>query len=155
MNQNKKRTRYIPRHRGLVITYSKEGTTVNQSTDLPTLLNTTLRGLLTIAEAQSPTQEAKDETFKLISTGFQNFLTVFSPENMFPAKEDLQQEIEDDAKRLQAMVDMGMGSNIDFDKLKEQQLPKIEEARKYQEEHPEDVLDLTPALVTDATQEQE
>lgn len=139
-NNTQRTAARLKRTKGLKITFNQAGMFVNVKTTTQEVINTVLRGLLAIALAQGNTPEAKRECFQMFQTAFNNFLAAYSPEDYFPNAEELEQEMAQEAAQLQAKVDLGMGADIDFDKLKEAQLPKIDEARKYAEEHPEDVL---------------
>ena len=137
MNENRNAKRKANK---LVITINEHGLKVNKQTDLPELLNVILRALLSLVTIIANTQEAKKETYDTISTAFANFLAAYAPEYYFPSREELTQELADEAASLLAKVDMGLGKDIDFEKLKKDQLPKIEEARKYAEEHPDQII---------------
>lgn len=122
---------------GLKITFNKKGMFVNNKTTIQEVINIVLRGLLTVGLVQTPTPELRTEYYNMFSTAFANFLAAFSPEDHFPNAEELEEELAQENAQMQAKIALGMGVDIDFDKLKEAQLPKIEEARKYAEEHPE------------------
>ena len=137
----------LKRTKGLKITFNQRGMYVNVKTTIQEVLNVVLRGLLAVAVAQGTTPEAKTECYQMFNTAFSNFLAAYSPADYFPTPRELEQELAQEAAQLQAKVDLGMGAdidlkweNIDFEKLKEAQIPKIEEARKYAEEHPEELL---------------
>lgn len=127
----------LKRMGGLKITFNKKGMFVNNKTTIQEVINIVLRGLLTVALVQTPTPERRTEYYNMFSTAFANFLAAFSPEDHFPAAEEIEEELAQENAQMQAKIELGMGVDIDFDKLKEAQLPKIEEARKYAEEHPE------------------
>lgn len=130
----------------LTITISPKGLKVSRSTDLATLTNIILNALIQVAivvTSHSPNrQEAATENYEMFSTAFSNFLAAFSPADHFPSKESLEEELRDEEKALEAKVAMGLGSDIDFDKLKDRQKEKIKEAREYMEAHPEDVIEI-------------
>ena len=130
----------LKRTKGLKITFNQAGMFVNMKTTTQEVINTVLRGLLAVALSQGTTPEARTECYQTFNTAFNNFLAAYSPADYFPKTEELEKEIAQEAAQLQAKVDLGMGADIDFDKLKEAQLPKIDEARRYAEEHPEEVL---------------
>lgn len=130
----------LKRTKGLKITFNQRGMYVNTKTTIQEVLNVVLRGLLAVAVAQGATPEAKTECYQMFNTAFSNFLAAYSPADYFPTPQELEQELSQEAAQLQAKVDLGMGADIDFEKLKEAQIPKIEEARKYAEEHPEELL---------------
>lgn len=140
MNQNRATHNSLKRTKGLRITFNKLGMFVNESTTIQEVINTVLRGLLAVALTQTKTPEARTEYYNMFSTAFANFLAAFSPADHFPATEELEEELAQENAQMEAKLALGMGVDIDFTALKEKQIPKIEEARKYAEEHPEDVL---------------
>lgn len=147
MNQNRntqntdsKKVARLKRAKGLKITFNQAGMFVNESTTIQEVINVVLRGLLAVAMAQAQTPEARTEYYNMFSTAFGNFLAAFSPADHFPPTEELEEELAQENEQMKAKIELGLGTDIDFEKLKEDQLPKIEEARKYAEEHPEDVL---------------
>lgn len=147
MNQNRntqrpdapaaKRAKAFKNIKGLKITFNKAGMFVNEATTIQEVINTVLRGLLAVAMTQTHTPEARTEYYNMFSTAFANFLAAFSPVDHFPATEELEEELAQENAQMEAKLALGMGTDINFEELKEKQLPKIEEARKYAEEHPE------------------
>lgn len=140
MNQNRTTRNTLKRMKGLRITFNQAGMFVNESTTIQEVINTVLRGLLAVAMTQAKTPEARTEYYDMFSTAFANFLAAFSPADHFPATEELEEALAQENAQMEAKLSLGLGTDIDFDKLKEAQLPKIEEARKYAEEHPEDLI---------------
>lgn len=148
MNQNKntrnadsKRAARMRRMKGLRVTFNQAGMFVSEPTTIQEVINIVLRGLLAVAMAQADTPEARTEYYNMFTTAFGNFLAAFSPADHFPPTEELEQEIANENAQMEAKLELGLGTDIDFDQLKEAQLPKIEEARKYAEEHPDVIVD--------------
>lgn len=137
MNQNRTTRNTLKRMKGLRITFNQAGMFVNEATTIQEVINTVLRGLLAVAMTQAKTPEARTEYYNMFSTAFANFLAAFSPADHFPATEELEEELAQENAQMEAKLALGMGADINFEELKEKQLPKIEEARKYAEEHPE------------------
>lgn len=137
MNKNRTAHNALKRMKGLRITFNQAGMFVNESTTIQEVINTVLRGLLAVAMSQAHTPEARTEYYNMFSTAFANFLAAFSPADHFPAAEELEEELAQENAQMEAKLALGLGTEIDFEELKEKQLPKIEEARKYAEEHPE------------------
>ena len=137
MNQNRATRNTLKRMKGLRITFNQAGMFVNEATTIQEVINTVLRGLLAVAMTQAKTPEARTEYYNMFSTAFANFLAAFSPADHFPATEELEEELAQENAQMEAKLALGMGADINFEELKEKQLPKIEEARKYAEEHPE------------------
>lgn len=130
-------------NRQLAVTYSKAGAKVNQTTNLNEVVNVTLNGMMNMAIATAGTDSAKrTELSELFSTAFANFLAAFSPVDYFPDKADLQAEIDAENKKMEAQIAMGNVTDIDFAKLKDKQKEKISEARQWQEEHPEELINV-------------
>lgn len=148
MNQNKntrnadsKRAARMKRMKGLRVTFNQAGMFVSEPTTIQEVINIVLRGLLAVAMAQADTPEARTEYYNMFTTAFGNFLAAFSPADHFPPTEELEQEIANENAQMEAKLELGLGTDIDFDQLKEAQLPKIEEARKYAEEHPDSIIE--------------
>lgn len=148
MNQNKhtatpaaKRAKAYKNIKGLRIIFNQAGMFVNEATTIQEVINTVLRGLLAVAMAQVKTPEARTEYYEMFVTAFGNFLAAFSPADHFPTAEELEEELAQENAQMEAKIALGMGADIDFDKLKEAQKPKIEEARKYAEEHPDLIVE--------------
>lgn len=137
MNRNRTLRNTLKRMKGLRITFNQAGMFVNEVTTIQEVINTVLRGLLAVATTQAKTPEARTEYYNMFSTAFANFLAAFSPADHFPATEELEEELAQENAQMEAKLALGMGADINFEELKEKQLPKIEEARKYAEEHPE------------------
>ena len=137
MNQNRTTRNTLKRMKGLRITFNQAGMFVNEATTIQEVINTVLRGLLAVAMTQAKTPEARTEYYNMFSTAFANFLAAFSPADHFPATEELEEELAQENAQMEAKLALGMGADINFEELKEKQLPKIKEARKYAEEHPE------------------
>jgi hypothetical protein len=127
--------------KGLKVTFNQAGMFVNEPTTIQEVINIVLRGLLAVAMAQADTPEARTEYYNMFTTAFGNFLAAFSPADHFPPTEELEQELANENAQMEAKLELGLGTDIDFDKLKEAQLPKIEEARKYAEEHPDVIVE--------------
>lgn len=130
----------------LKITISPKGLKVSKSTTLPVLTNIILNALIQVAivtaHQSGNATETRTELYDMFSTAFSNFLAAFSPADHFPDRETLEAELDAETKALEAKVAMGLGSDIDFNALKEKQKQKIADAQAYMAEHPEDVINL-------------